>query len=282
MSPAAPACQAHDAYLPRVGTVRARRREIAEVTTLEVEVPGLGDAGAPGQFAMLYAFGVGEAAISFGGLPDTPGRFEFTIRNAGATTAALSVLEPGDRLGVRGPYGVGWPMQAAADRTLIVMAGGLGLAPLRPVLQRALSANRDRPERTILLLGARSPDQIVYPGELEAWARAGLHVHVTVDTSGPEWTGDVGLVTALVARLEIDPDKAVAFICGPEVMMRFSADALVDRGLSTDRVWLSMERNMKCAIARCGHCQFGPDFVCKDGPVFRFDAIRRNLFIREL
>lgn len=259
------------------------REEMADVATLELtlaDAPGA-VAPAPGQFAMLYAFGVGEAAISFSGDPAQPSRLVHTIRRVGAVSTALTRLGVGDGLGVRGPFGQGWPMQAIAGRDLVVMAGGLGLAPLRPVMLSALRGPA-RPRRLTLLCGAREPELILYRDELDRWRREGAEVLVTVDHASPGWDGDVGLVTALVARAGFEPENAVAFVCGPEVMMRFSAVALEEAGVSAARIWLSMERNMKCAVGLCGHCQFGAAFVCKDGPVFRFDAIRSRLCVREI
>ncbi len=272
-----------DPRVPLVARVMHARKEMADVVSLDLalEKEAARLSFEPGQFAMLYAFGVGEAAISFSGDPQCSDRITHTIRAAGATSAALASLGPGGALGLRGPFGRGWPMEEAHGRDLVIMAGGLGLAPLRPAILAAMRPPR-AVKRIFLIYGARSPDLILYRDEIAEWADRGVQVLTTVDAAAPSWTGDVGLVTALAPRASFDPGNAVAFICGPEVMMRFSADALVDLGLPASRIWLSLERNMKCATGHCGHCQFGADFVCKTGPVFRFDAIRPRLFVREI
>jgi NAD(P)H-flavin reductase len=237
----------------------------------------------PGQFAMLYAFGIGEAAISISGDPGDPAApLHHTIRSAGATTRALNALAPGAMLGLRGPFGTGWPLEAQRGRHLLLVAGGLGLAPLRPVALAAL-ARRDAFAGLTLLVGARSPDSLLYVAQIEAWRRAGLEAAVTVDHAGRGWAGRVGLVTRLLpgALAGLDPARVSAFLCGPEVMMRFTAEALVAAGVAAERLWLSLERDMKCAIGQCGRCQFGADFICRDGPVLRYDRIAARLRVRE-
>ena len=274
---------APDPYVPRVAHVWDTRVETAGVRTVDLVVAGRDPlpAFAPGQFAMLYAFGVGEAAISFSGDPTGHTCITHTIRRAGAVSGALAALQPGDPVGLRGPFGRGWPMDQIVGRDFVVVAGGLGLAPLRPAILQALRPDAGA-DRIVLLYGARNPDLILYREELADWAEQGMEVRVTVDHADADWRGEVGLVTNLVARAAFDPRNTVAFVCGPEVMMRFSACTLLDAGVPAQRIWVSMERNMKCAIGHCGHCQFGADFVCKDGPVFRFDAVRTRLFRREI
>jgi NAD(P)H-flavin reductase len=279
---------AADQMMPRVGRVRRRRRDGPEVWTLEIETgDGTGLGFAPGQFNMLTAFGIGEAAISISGDPAEPVRLIHTIRAVGAVSTALSQLTPGSPIGLRGPFGVGWPMDEAAGRDVVIVAGGLGLAPLRPVLYR-LFAERERYGTITLLYGARSPVEILFRRELEAWRRRlDIEIEVTVDHAMGdhgvgEWRGHVGVVTSLVPRATFDPRQAVAMVCGPEVMMRFVVAALRDAGMGEQSIYLSMERNMKCAIGFCGHCQFGPVFVCRDGPVFRHDQLRGLLAVREI
>lgn len=268
---------------PMVAAVAGKVRENDDVVTLKLAAEHSDTANfEPGQFNMLYVPGVGEAAISISDLADKKGRIIHTVRNAGATSRALTRLKKGDRLGLRGPFGAGWPVKRAKGRNVIVMAGGIGLAPLRPLIRHFLSARADYGSIT-LLYGARTPDAILFERDLRRWAEdTSIGVRITVDAAGPDWTGNVGLITSLLDRGPIDHGDAIAFICGPEIMMRCCADALCDAGLRRDAVWLSMERNMKCAVGHCGHCQFGPAFVCKDGPVFRYDRIRSNLFVKEL
>jgi NAD(P)H-flavin reductase len=205
-----------------------------------------------------------------------------TIRDVGAVTHALCALRPGERAGVRGPYGTHWPVDAAAGGDLVIVAGGIGLPPLRPALYQAL-AERDRFGRIVLLYGARTPDDLLFPGELAAWrARFDLDVDVTVDAAAPGWRGNVGVVPGLLDHAAFDPGKTTAFAVGPEIMMRFTVRALLDAGVAGDRVYLSAERNMQCGVALCGHCQLGPLIICRDGPVLRYPAVAPWLGIREL
>lgn len=267
--------------VPRIARVRHRRRDGPQVWTFDVEVEGLeAVAFAPGQFNMLTAFGIGEVPIGISGDPAAPDHFVHTIRAVGPVSSALARLSPGGALGVRGPFGVGWPMVEAAGRDVVVVAGGLGLAPLRPALYRLL-AERERYGRIILLYGTRSPSDILFRRELESW-RHRLDVEVTVDYAISGWQGHVGVVTALITRASFDPLSAIAFVCGPEIMMRFAIAALGDAGVREEAIYLSMERNMKCAIGLCGRCQFGPVFVCRDGPIFRYDRIRGMLTLKEI
>ncbi len=267
--------------VPRVARVARRRREVAETWTLDIETSD-GAAYAPGQFNMLGVFGVGEVPISMSGDPAAGGKLVHTIRAVGPVSGALAALKPGDPVALRGPFGSSWPMAEAVGRDVVVVAGGLGLAPLRPALYRLLG-ERERYGNICLLYGTRSPDDILFRRELEAWRRRlDIDIEVTVDHATGEWRGHVGVVTALIPRASFDPLHAIAFVCGPEVMMRFAVAALVHAGVMDDAIWLSMERNMKCAIGFCGHCQFGTMFVCRDGPVFRYDRIRTLLATKEI
>jgi NAD(P)H-flavin reductase len=271
---------------PEAFTVTARRRETADTWTLELSGAGH-RAFAPGQFNMLYAFGQGEAAISIsGGAAGEAGAggdgLAHTVRAMGPTTQALCRARPGDVLGVRGPFGNGWPVEQAEGADVVVVAGGLGLAPLRPAV-RHLLAHRRRYGRVAVLYGSRSPDLLLYAGELGAWAERGdVDVGVTVDAAGRGWHGRVGIVSQLVSRAALDPASTVALVCGPEVMMRHAVGTLRARGVTPARIFLSLERNMQCGIGHCGHCQLGPVLICRDGPVFPFDAIGPWLAIREL
>jgi NAD(P)H-flavin reductase len=275
--------QSADPMLPRLARVTRRRREVPRTWTIEIEdaAPGEGAAFEPGQFNMLYAFGVGEVPISVSSDP-AEGRLSHTIRAVGRVSAALADLRPGDAVGLRGPFGTGWPMAIAPGRDVIVVAGGLGLAPLRPAIYRML-AERERYGRISILYGTRSPGDILYHRELERWRRElDVGIEVTVDQATDRWRGNVGVVTMLIPRVTFDPADCIAMVCGPEVMMRFTVAALARAGVAEDAIYLSMERNMKCAIGWCGHCQFGPTFICKDGPVFRYDRIRGFLGLKEI
>jgi NAD(P)H-flavin reductase len=267
---------------PRRYRVRARRRELADTVTLLLD-PVDEPIGAylPGQFNMLYAFAVGEAAISVSGRATADGALPHTIRAVGATSRALCAARPGEMVGVRGPFGTSWGVGDGAGGDVVVVAGGLGLAPLRPAIHQLL-AERERYGRISLLVGARSPETLLFRHELESWrGHFDLHVEATVDAAGAGWHGHVGLVTGLLEHAPFDPASTLALACGPEVMMRFTAQALVDRGVPADAVRVSLERNMKCAIAFCGHCQLGPTFVCRDGPVFPWSRVERLVGIRE-
>jgi len=272
-----------EAMVPTVTRVTSARRETADTWTLELEPPGGRKAAyRPGQFNMLYAFGVGEVPISISGTARRGGGLLHTVRAAGPVSGAITGLKRGAALGVRGPYGTGWPLDEAAGGDVVLVAGGLGLAPLRPAL-RALLAGRERYGRVALLYGARRPEEILFRRELEDWRRRlDVEVEVTVDHAGADWHGEVGVVTALVRRAGFDAARTTAMICGPEVMMRFTVAALRQAGVDDARMHLSMERNMKCALGHCGHCQFGADFVCKEGPVLRYDRIRERLAAREI
>jgi NAD(P)H-flavin reductase len=231
----------------------------------------------PGQFNMLYVFGVGEVPISISGDPDRPEVLVHTTREVGAVTRAMRALRVGDAIGVRGPFGTCWPVDAAEGRDVVLIAGGIGLPPLRPALYHVL-ARRERYGRVMLLYGARTPEDMMFPRELAEWrSHFDLEVHITVDRATGNWRGNVGVVTPIVKRAPIDPRRTVAMICGPEVMIRYACEELARRGVSPQDTFVSMERNMKCAVGLCGHCQLGPHLVCRDGPVFPYDQVERLL-----
>ena len=271
-----------DPMVPQVARVVASRRELGDVWTLDIDAGPRGFTFQPGQFNMLYAFGVGEAAISISGDPGKTERLVHTIRSVGKVSDALARLNVGDTIGVRGPFGGGWPVAGVEGSDVVVVAGGLGLAPLRPTLYHLL-ANRDRYGRIVLLCGARSPNDILYRHELEAWReRLDIDIDVSVDHADPAWHGNVGVVTTLVPRAAFDPARTIAMICGPEIMMRFVVRALAGRGLDGARTHVSLERNMQCGVALCGHCQLGPLLLCRDGPVLAHDRVAALLDVREL
>ncbi|MDF5755226.1 FAD/NAD(P)-binding protein [Spongiactinospora sp. TRM90649] len=266
--------------LPVPYRVRSRRPERAGSVTLILEpAEGRCPPFLPGQFTMIYVPGVGEIPISISGRARHGGYVQ-TIRAVGAVSRALCRVRPGDVVGVRGPYGTHWDLSRAHGLDVVVAAGGLGLAPLRPVI-RELAAHAARYGRISLIVGARTPDTLIYPRELDRWA-ARVDVRVTVDHPDRLWNGHVGLITGLIDRIEFDPARTYAFVCGPEIMMRATAAELVQRGVSSARVALSLERNMKCGIGRCGHCQLGPLFTCLDGPVLTFDRAAPLLEVKEL
>lgn len=235
----------------------------------------------PGQFNMLYHYGVGEVPISISGDSES-GELVHTTRAVGAVTRAMKQLRPGDTVGVRGPFGSDWPVQLAHGKDLIILTGGIGLAPLRPVIYYALR-HREKFKNVHLLYGTRTPLDILYRQQLEAWQlEKKIDVAITVDRAAGHWQGNVGVVTNLLGDIDIDAKNALAMVCGPEIMMHFGNLALQKVGLTQQQIYVSMERNMKCAIGHCGHCQWGSHFICKDGPVFRLDQIESIFEVREL
>lgn len=236
----------------------------------------------PGQFNMLYAFGIGEAAISMSGDPDDQSVFVHTIRVVGNVTRALAKVNVGDLVGVRGPFGTAWPADQYLGRDLIVVAGGVGLAPLRSLLY-TLAKRRAAFGRIALLYGARHPEEMLYTAEFAAWKQVFEgQLYTTVDYAAPSWNGNVGMVTNLIERIPFPLAEAAAYVCGPEIMMRFTVRRLFERQMASSRIHLSLERNMKCAIGHCGHCQFVSKFLCKDGPVFPYEQIAPFLGVKEV
>lgn len=268
--------------IPMRGFVLRHKRETDDTFSLELDVEHRqAFRFAPGQFNMLYVYGVGEVPISISGDPQNSSVLVHTTREVGTVTRIMRRLKAGDMLGVRGPFGTAWPVKEAEGRDVVLIAGGIGLAPLRPVIYHVL-AHRDRFERVVVLYGARTPEDLLFRSEIERWSsRLDVDVHVTVDRATRSWYGNVGVITTLIPRAPFDPRNALAMVCGPEVMMRFTAHELQGRGLGLEQIYVSMERNMKCGIGLCGHCQHGPNFVCKDGPVFRYSRINELFGIRE-
>lgn len=265
----------HDPMVPVLYSVEGTKRETHDTFTLGL-LPKNGSHNVlfePGQFNMVYVFGVGEVPISISGDPATFPAIRHTTRVVGAVTKAMSLLKRGDTVGVRGPFGSHWPLAGMKGRDFVIVAGGIGLAPLRPVLY-SLTKDRARYRKIVLLYGTRTPEDILFRHELERWrSKLDLDIQITVDRASSRWNGNVGVVTTLIGRSAFEPSHTMAFLCGPQVMMRFALMELQKRGVPAEQTFLSMERNMKCAVGFCGHCQYGPTFICKDGPVFRFDKI---------
>ncbi|HTW08828.1 MAG TPA: FAD/NAD(P)-binding protein [Acidimicrobiales bacterium] len=270
-------------FTPVVFRVAARHQETSDVVTLALE--GGPFSFGPGQFNMLTAFGVGEVPISISSPPGYR-HLLHTIRQVGPVTTALCAAPLGAPIGVRGPFGTDWGIDDFAHADAVVVAGGIGLAPLRGAV--AMLVQRmglpTGPRRVVVLVGARSPDQLIFRDDLQAWARQGAEVGVTVDLAGPHWQGNVGLVTQLVPAAGFDPTRAMALVCGPEVMMRFAVQALIERGVlpASIRLRISLERNMQCGSGLCGHCQLGPYMLCRGGPVVSFPDASRLLMEAEI
>lgn len=271
-------------FLPEPVRIASLRDETANTFTITIDGSARprGYPFAPGQFNMLYVFGAGEVPISVSGDPARPQELVHTIREVGAVTRAIRRLGVGGALGLRGPYGSAWPMEQIRGRDVLVVAGGLGLAPLRPAIYHLLR-ERAAYGRVSVIHGARSPADLLFMAELDAWSRRGdVQVLVTVDRADRSWTGHVGVVTAVLRRATFDPANTTALVCGPEAMMRFTARELERLGVAPAEIVVSVERNMKCAIAQCGHCQLGPIFACREGPVVRFDRAAPLILTREL
>jgi len=273
---------AHDVLTPALFRISARNQECVDTFTLEL-VPENGERYSfePGQFNMLYVFGAGEVPISVSGDPRGE-TLVHTVRSVGTVTRSMTRLEEGEFLGVRGPFGRPWPVQQCVGRDVVIVAGGIGLAPLRPAILQIL-AEREKYGRVVLLYGARTEHDILYRHDLELWrSRFDTDVEVTVDRSSRGWRGNVGVVTSLLPRAPFDPSDSIAMVCGPEIMMKFTLLELERKGVPFENIYISMERNMKCATGFCGHCQFGSHFVCKDGPVFSFDQVDNYFTLREV
>ncbi|GER90718.1 Ni/Fe hydrogenase subunit gamma [Dictyobacter vulcani] len=274
----------NDPMLPRWYRIQHRREELANTFTVTLEPQDHEDIPVfdCGQFNMLYVFGVGEIPISISGDPAHPAPLIHTIRAVGNVSNGLQGLKSGALIGVRGPFGTPWPLALAEGKDLLLIAGGLGLAPLRSVMYHVI-AHRKAYGRVTLLYGARTPEDMLYRQECEHWrAHLDLDVAVTVDRATESWRGSVGVVTRLIAHALFDPAKTLAFVCGPEVMMRFCAQELEKCRVPGEQIFISMERNMKCAIGFCGHCQYGPFFICKDGPVLPYYQVKDLLRKREI
>ncbi|EDY81434.1 Oxidoreductase NAD-binding domain protein [Verrucomicrobiia bacterium DG1235] len=257
-------------------------KDTRDTFSLELE-PENGDPFSflPGQFNMLYLFGTGEVPISISGDPGQTDAILHTVRRVGVVTDAMGQLRKGHSLGLRGPYGEPWPLDQAENKDIVIVAGGIGLAPLRPALL-SIVANRDKYQNIVLLYGARTPDDILYRKDLEKLsAQLDIQVFVTVDRGTANWRGSIGVVPNMIRRAPFDAQNAVAMICGPEIMIHYATKELHRRGLPDEKIFVSMERNMKCGIGLCGHCQFGPYFVCRDGPVFPYSRVEKLLQVRE-
>lgn len=263
-----------DPMLPYPAVVRAIRPETYGISTFSLEYldPAAQEGFAPGQFNMIHLPGFGEVAISICSDPNTPKVMEHTIRYAGSVTRAIGRLRVGDTVGMRGPYGNPWPMQLAEGKDLMIVSGGIGLAPLRPLILEVIH-RRSSFGRVLLLYGGRTPQDLLYTGEFEKWQDGGIEMNVSVDRADETWKGQVGVIPMAFYRIRLDHRNTLVFSCGPEIMMRFVIYEAMARRIPKEAIYVSMERNMKCAIGFCGHCQLGPAFICKQGPVFQFSTI---------
>ncbi|MDP1646422.1 MAG: FAD/NAD(P)-binding protein [Thiobacillus sp.] len=275
------ASHAIDAGPPHTASVVARSQESPTIFTLQLR---LDDAAAqaayrfaPGQFNMLYLYGVGEVPISIMSDPEERDGISHTIRAVGRVTQGLAALKPGDRVGLRGPFGRGWPLQEMGGRDVVLVTGGLGCAPAVSVIHYVLR-RRERFGKLVIIQGVKHADDLIWREQYDRWAKLpDTQVLVAADEGAALWPWHVGRVTELFGLARFNPARAVAMMCGPEGMMRVTAEHLLTRGLPESSLYLSMERNMQCAVGRCGHCQFGGAFVCRDGPVFNWGEVKALL-----
>lgn len=271
--------------VPEIVTVKKIFWETEDVFTLILDTSQIYDGKysfKSGQFNMLYAFGIGETAISISSDSKHPETIYHTIHKVGTVTSVLSQLKKGSMLGLRGPYGTSWPVDIAKGKDVCIIAGGIGLAPIRPAIYKLFKRRNDYGKISILY-GSRSPQDLLYRVELEQWGKKNnVEVLVVVDRGDPSWRGHIGVVTNLLNYTKIDPISTITMVCGPEIMMYYTIKEIISKGVPEEHIYLSMERNMKCAVGFCGHCQYGPKFICKDGPVFKYPQIKELFGKKEI
>ena len=265
-------------HYPAEAKVVAREQESPSIVSLTVRLSNSQLAGnykfQPGQFNMLYLYGVGEIPVSIASDPASPDTLTHTIRDVGRVSHGFAQLTAGDCIGLRGPYGRGWPLQAVRGENVIIITGGLGCAPVVPVIDYVTRRHQDY-GRLIIMQGVKHSDDLIWRKRYEVWdAHPETQVLLAADVAGKHWYGIEGPVTKLFDQAQLPAKNSVAFLCGPEPMIRACVQRLCEEGIPADKIWLSMERNMQCAIGQCGHCQFGSKFVCKDGPVFCYADIQ--------
>jgi len=268
--------------VPIPATITNIKVETSNVTTYYIKLPAGLDLPKPGQFDMLYIHGVGEVPISVSDIDRERRVVAHTVRFVGSVTYAFTKLREGDTVGFRGPYGIGWPMELAVRKDVVIVAGGIGLPPLRPVI-REIASNRSMYGKLIILYGARTPQDLIYSYEYKDYESIpNTELHLTVETPTREWRGNVGVVTNLIRVINVDPENSIAFICGPEIMMRYAIKELLKKGFKMNKIFLSLERRMKCGVGLCGHCQMGPYFICKHGPVFPLWFISKYFWVDQI
>lgn len=264
-------------YLIHPATIVEKTQEARDIFTYRLrfldQAARRGFRFAGGQFNMVYAFGVGEVAISIVSDPEDPELLDHTIRIVGRTTQAIGRLGPGDSLGIRGPYGRGWPLEKARGKDVVIITGGLGCAPVVGAIEY-IFRRRDNYGAVKILHGVKAPHDLLYRERFDAWRRQpDTEVFLSSDQPAKSWQYHIGVVTELFERVQFTPGRTIVLMCGPEIMMRVGIPILVRRGVSESSVYVSLERHMECGIGLCGHCQLGPYFLCKDGPVMRYDTV---------
>jgi len=264
-----------DIYVPRMARVAEAKQLTSTERFLRVEfLDGTELGHQPGQFVEVSLFGIGEAPLTVASSPNKKGYFEMCVRNVGRVTGALQKLEPGAQIGIRGPFGRPFPMESFEGDDLLFVAGGLGLVPLRAAIEYALD-NRDKYGKVWILYGTKNPEERLFLEELAEWdKREDIDFRNTVDRKSEGWTGKVGVITTLFTDLHIEPQRTTALVVGPPIMYKFVMISLIDKKVPDHRVWMSLERRMKCGVGKCGHCQINDMLVCQEGPTFAFSEIK--------
>ena len=262
----------NDFHLPHPAVIDRRVQESPSIFTLRLQYTDTDRQQAfefvPGQFNMVSLFGVGEIPISIVNDPDDSHFFDHTIRVVGRVSKAMQRLQPGDQVGIRGPFGRGWPIAEAREQDVLLITGGLGCAPLMTMIHYLLR-RRGQFGHIHILQGVKHADDLIWREQYEAWSKElNVNVLLAADLANKDWPWQQGLVTELISQVPLRLERTLAMLCGPEMMMIAAIAQLRELGLADHKIWLSMERNMHCGFAQCGHCQLGPKFVCKDGPVF--------------
>lgn len=265
-----------DLYLPKTAEIIERIQEASTIFTLKTRFLEAQPSFLfqPGQFNMLYLYGIGEVAISISSDPAEKSYISHTIRAVGRVTKALQNLNVGDHVGIRGPFGRGWPLTDAQQKDVMVVTGGLGCAPTISVINYIL-ARREQYGALKILQGVKHSDDFIFRKQYATWQKTPhTEILIAADFAGPKWPWSVGYVTDMIDSLSLSPNKTIAMMCGPEMMMHAAINVLKRKGLPEEMMYLSMERNMACGIGHCGHCQYGGLFICKDGPVFAYPEIK--------
>jgi NAD(P)H-flavin reductase len=271
-----PKVEPQELYAPVMAEIKEIRRLTSQELLYRIELPGGADLGhQPGQFVEVSIFGVGEAPFSVSSSPTLKGSFELGVRKAGMLTDVMTRLKPGTKLGIRGPFGKGVDVEKFKGRDVLIVAGGIGLVPMRSLINYVRD-RRDEFGRLIICYGTRTPQDLLFRDELARWdADPHTEYHVTVDQAGQDWRGRTGVITTLIPHLELDLTNTACCVCGPPVMYRYALLALKSRGLSDQSIYLSLERRMKCGVGKCGHCQINHSYVCQDGPVYHYPELRK-------
>ena len=267
--------EAQDLYYPTMCKVTQAKQITDMEKWYEFEMPNGQNLGhSPGQFVEVSAFGIGEAPISVSSSPSQNGRFELCIRQVGTLTNVLKKYDVGDLVGIRGPYGTGYPIEKLMGKDILIIAGGIGLVPLRSLINYVLD-NRSDFGRLIILYGAKTPDELLFKAEIAEWtAREDVEFHVTVAEGDESWTGNTGVITTLIPGLDLNLNTTIAAITGPPIMYKFVIMSLKSKQMADDQIYVSLERRMKCGVGKCGHCQINGVYCCQEGPVFNYADIK--------